>query len=379
MIETMVQCPHCGQENPQQYRFCGMCGKAVIAMAPVPPKQVAPVPPASLKDPVPTTREVSKEVSRTPVSKTEDVPFTGPSFLGLSSGTSDSSPEYLLEDEASSSGRGKMFVTLLLLLAAAGLLGWKWHFGNFPWQSTSNVSTAPTTTAQSNAPATPENAPAATAPSSAAQNPADLNGQNQPASSPQNAAPAPSPNADNSGTQAAPDSSAAGNDATAAKSAKAVAPSDAGQSSEPAANEQSANDQVADKSAAAPKPAEQTPPVREATSRKVAATQDDSPESEAQALLTQGERYLNGNGVPQNCGLAQNSLRTAADRGNFQAVSDLATMYSTGHCVKRDLPTAYRWFVKALHQQPNNNRISTDLQVLWNQMSPQEKQVAMQR
>jgi TPR repeat protein len=104
---------------------------------------------------------------------------------------------------------------------------------------------------------------------------------------------------------------------------------------------------------------------------------EDSSASEGEALLTQGERYLYGTGVPQNCGRAQSSLEAAADRGSSRALSDLGSMYSTGHCVRRDLPTAYRWFVKALHQQPANNRISTDLQVLWNQMTPEEKQAAM--
>jgi TPR repeat protein len=51
-------------------------------------------------------------------------------------------------------------------------------------------------------------------------------------------------------------------------------------------------------------------------------------------------------------------------------------MYATGHCVGRDLPTAYRWFARALHQEPQNSRISADLQVLWRQMTPQEKQLA---
>ena len=106
-------------------------------------------------------------------------------------------------------------------------------------------------------------------------------------------------------------------------------------------------------------------------------TEQDSATSEGEALLTQGERYLYGNGVTANCGRAQSSLQAAAEHGNAQALSDLGTMYSTGHCVKQDLPTAYRWFVKALHQQPSNTRISDDLQVLWNQMTPEQKQLAM--
>jgi TPR repeat protein len=52
-------------------------------------------------------------------------------------------------------------------------------------------------------------------------------------------------------------------------------------------------------------------------------------------------------------------------------------MYATGHCVPRDPALAYRWFAKALHEDPNNGRLKRDLEVLWNQMSADEKQMAM--
>jgi TPR repeat protein len=65
--------------------------------------------------------------------------------------------------------------------------------------------------------------------------------------------------------------------------------------------------------------------------------------------------------------------------GNSKAQTVLGTMYATGHCVGRDLPSAYRWFARALHEEPQNSRISADLQVLWRQMTPQEKQLATNR
>ena len=52
-------------------------------------------------------------------------------------------------------------------------------------------------------------------------------------------------------------------------------------------------------------------------------------------------------------------------------------MYATGHCTSRDLPLAYKWFAKALQGDPGNNRYQRDLEVLWNQMSPDERQLAM--
>ena len=54
-------------------------------------------------------------------------------------------------------------------------------------------------------------------------------------------------------------------------------------------------------------------------------------------------------------------------------------MYATGHCASRDLPTAYRWFARALHQDPGNARVQRDLEVLWKQMTPDERQIAQRQ
>jgi TPR repeat protein len=78
--------------------------------------------------------------------------------------------------------------------------------------------------------------------------------------------------------------------------------------------------------------------------------------------------------VPQNCERAQKNLFAAAQRSNPKAQSVLGAMYATGHCVNRDLPAAYRWFAKALHQEPANTRVAQDLEVLWKQMTPAERQ-----
>ncbi len=94
-------------------------------------------------------------------------------------------------------------------------------------------------------------------------------------------------------------------------------------------------------------------------------------------MEAEGEKYLYGNGVPQDCNRAQRSLLAAAGQSDAKAQSVLGTMYATGHCAPRDLPLAYKWFAKALHQDPNNDRLSQDLRVLWNQMSPDERQLAL--
>ena len=67
----------------------------------------------------------------------------------------------------------------------------------------------------------------------------------------------------------------------------------------------------------------------------------------------------------------------AAEHSSAQAASVLGTMYATGHCATRDLATAYRWFARSLRQDPKNTRIEQDLRVLWNQMTPEERQLAM--
>jgi TPR repeat protein len=91
----------------------------------------------------------------------------------------------------------------------------------------------------------------------------------------------------------------------------------------------------------------------------------------------EGERYLYGNGVPENCGRARRNLLAAAQRANSKAQNVLGTMYATGHCATRDLPTAYRWFGRSLRQEPGNTRIEQDLKVLWNQMTPEERKLAL--
>ena len=94
-------------------------------------------------------------------------------------------------------------------------------------------------------------------------------------------------------------------------------------------------------------------------------------------LVADGEKYLYGRGVPEDCSRAQRNLQIAARESNAKAQTLLGAMYATGHCVGRDLPTAYRWFAKALHGDPGNSRVQRDLEVLWKQMTPEERQVAM--
>ena len=91
-------------------------------------------------------------------------------------------------------------------------------------------------------------------------------------------------------------------------------------------------------------------------------------------MYVQGQKYLYAR--PENCDLALKSLLSAASRAHPRAQSTLGTMYFTGHCVTRDLPTAYKWFAKALRQDPNNTRLEQNLNVVWAQMTAGERQMA---
>ena len=59
-----------------------------------------------------------------------------------------------------------------------------------------------------------------------------------------------------------------------------------------------------------------------------------------------------------------------AARLNAEAASLLGTMYASGHCVGQNLAPAYHWYARALHRDPANTRYKSDLEVLWNQMTP---------
>lgn len=366
-----VRCTQCGYDNSPDYRFCGMCG-------------------GPLGHPVTQTRAVVREVAASPASESgaasvappnppsaqfrPEPPLTapsgehkvhGPSFLGLSE---DPKAEfsYLYEDEPPRSHAG-WIVIVLLLLVAGGLIGWQWRHNGFPFDRlTAGNSAAPAAPAAPNGPQS-QNAPASPAPV----NPAPdnrPNGESAPAASPSDSgdhstqsAAQPATQPPTQATSAEGEKSAEDGEA-AAPSSEAAAPEAKKAEAAPPAKTRSAHAKLS--------PAEKT---AKAESTEVATATPAAPDAD---LELAGERYLYGSGLPQNCARAESSLRTAATHGNSKAQTVLGTMYATGHCVGRDLPAAYRWFARALHEDPQNSRISADLQVLWRQMTAEEKQLA---
>lgn len=96
----------------------------------------------------------------------------------------------------------------------------------------------------------------------------------------------------------------------------------------------------------------------------------------------EGEKYLNGDGVPVDCDRAQKDLLAAARHSKHSSVKadrTLGSMYATGHCVIRDLPLAYRWYARAQRQNRRPDpKLAGDMKNLLDQMSPVERTLAMQ-
>ena len=374
MLETMyVRCTHCGYDNSPEYRFCGMCGASLAhppAVEPTPAKEARPTAPR--KD------------------NGHSEPVHGPSFLGLADDAADPKVEfhYLYEDEQPKSHVG-LIVLLFVALGVAGFAGWQWKHNGFPFSrmgsggqqasaSPSEVAPAPSSDQQTHIDK-PMTGAGDVLPTQS-----DQNAQNQTPGKPTETDIPPA-------NGAAPQNSAAQQ-----KQAPQQNPAQQNAAASPAKNDNTADKQnatqpeengteeanarppagVAKASKVAKEPARTRQPKPTPSRQAGAAAAGSSPDAD---LELSGEKFLYGNGVPQNCTRAESSLRTAAMHGNSKAETVLGTMYATGHCVGRDLPSAYRWFARALHEEPQNSRISADLQVLWRQMTPQEKQMATNR
>jgi len=365
-----VRCSQCGHESDPRYRFCGMCG----AKLPPPP----PPPP-----PEPITTRASEPV---PASSEEPIRrVSGPSFLGLAEEPS-SSVTYLLEDDLSESHWGRT-VVLIAVLGALGFAGWHWR-SNVREYVSSRLAQKPQTEQASS----PGGAQSDTASETAGQSPTTIS----PVES-QNTAPTPAAPAPNNPATPAPATTENPAQPATTSAPSATNSQAAGAPVNPAANSSSTTTPPPQKNASAAPgetPSGQGPraggdtsvadtetPAPAATSKrakpKVKEPEQTDETSAADALETQGERYLYGTGVPVSCDRAQRSLEAAADQGSAKADSVLGTMYATGHCVNRDSPLAYRWFARALQKDPSNARLERDLQVLWNQMTPDERQIAM--
>jgi len=401
-----VRCGRCGNDNAEANRFCGMCGAPLAAKTPAagqssssssgghptpprPPVSVPPSKPISQAPPVavatPAERPPTERLPSQAESHSGPV-ITGPSFLGLSSPSSGGGSgghrdrhyrhdplqpssgnlDYLLEDEEEHrSGRAKLIFIVIALALAAGFGYLHWKSGGFDWlngadkkaavakptpdssQNTSDSSSAPVAAtpppASASSPVTPipTDGPAA--------NPADSTAA--PTTSPQAAPPQTAPPTIPKDSAELPDSATA----SSAPDAKQIDEEEA----PPAAKPIPRKPAIAKQSAARPYAAKPSPGTRPFDS------------------VAEAERYIYGRGVSQDCDHGLRLLKPSAEQSNPKAMISLGALYSTGTCTPRDLPTAYRWFAMALHKDPDNQALQNNLQKLWSQMTPPERQLAI--
>jgi len=336
-----VRCEQCGHENDTQYHFCGMCGSPLQPVtASTRTSAAAPSPAASV-----------------------------PSFLSLGDEPR-RNLNYLLEDEDEPSSHKGLYIVVVLLLVLGGGAAWYWWSGTWPWETRSRTdsvasSQATPTPSATVIPSQPSSSPPMTAPSA------------QP--SPSVAVVPPPPTVNQAATPAPPpgDNGAAAPAPTTSSPEKNAPEKAADQTAAPVASD-STPGATSEAPTPVPAPPEklQPPPAPKAHGPKPRPAVD--PVSAEDRLVSDGEKYLYGNGVPQNCDRAEKNLLSAAHQENPKAYTLLGAMYATGHCVTRDLPSAYRWFARALHQDPANARLQQNLEVIWKQMTPQERQIAVQ-
>jgi hypothetical protein len=354
----LVKCEKCGYENFPQHRFCGMCaaelrlpGPGGTQPAPSPPRPVA----------APTVAAPRVGVAAPKAREVVPQQVSGPSFIGVANEPAENrNVSYLLEDEPGPSHTGRNLV-LLIVLAGAIAAGWHWRENLVSLVSRFSSNTTGNTQVNSSAPAGSES-PSPTTPATGANASTPVGNQGAVADTQTPAAQGQTP------PSAAPTGGATAGAADPAQSPEADQSQSAGQSQAGDSAGAAKNDE-SDETASQPAPPAKSPKVR--------AQATTPPISRADELEAEGEKYLYGNGVPENCTRARTSLLAAAQHSNAQAQNVLGTMYATGHCATRDLPTAYRWFSRSLRKDPNNTRIEQDLKVLWNQMTPEERQLAL--
>jgi hypothetical protein len=379
-----------------------------------PAQQTAPVGLKSL-DPI------SGERRATPLSPSQPAPepvIAGPSFLGLnapdrhrnsSAGRDPLQPssgnlDYLLDDEDEPRGGGFKFILFLIALALAVGFGYlHWKQGGFDWVNAINKKPAVTKPApDSREPASdstgaaatqnPSTPPSATNPpvtpiptDAAPTNPSSSAATNS-TSSPTTLQPTPTQATPSQATSSqgapsqAPPSPVASSPAASSQAGPAATPNNSAagasdstlRASAPESDHRSSDQQQSseDEPAATEKPVTRKPATAKPSIAKPSA-------SKPYDSVAEAERYIYGRGIRQDCDHGLHLLKPAAEQSNPKAMISLGALYSTGTCTPRDLPTAYRWFAMALHKQPDNQALQDDLQKLWSQMTPPERQLAI--
>jgi hypothetical protein len=346
-LEEHLRCPYCGNENPGDHRFCGMCGRPLV--------------------------ETRAEPTTTPVAREPEPPTPAPAYTGgiFNLGApSDKGRDldYLLEDdEEHKSNTGLIFLTIVALGLVVGL-GWlRWRNGSFPSLKSLTSSSQPKPAAPTDSSAQPPTGSEQPnpAPGSTAQPPAPATDvATQPSVAPAN------PQATETTIPPAISNASPTPTATATPDATAAA------ASAPPPTHDSTSEEIPDKS---PAPAAEaaTPPPAPAKP-KPAAKAAPKPASKVTDPVVIGEHYLYGSqGFPQNCERGLRYVKPAADQSNPKAMITMGALYATGHCLSRDLPTAYRFFALALRGDPENVALRQNTERVWKQMTAEERKQAI--
>jgi hypothetical protein len=376
--DTSLKCDSCGHVNEPGYKFCGMCGTRVerrmserrgapvsvqsrtesagnilVAVPDVASVQSAMQPASGAGKR--STSDVSPQPRSSPfrgeprdtfrAERPERTGIQGPSFLGLSDEPEDDTT-YLLEEENSSGSGLRKLVLLVILAAIIGLIF-------VQYRSSQHANPKPAEPSHSSPQGQNQAGPATAAPQQQTQSTnssAPAGAASQPNNLPAAQDPVlPSPNGNDPATLnpvKAEGSAAADLDPASVTEKSSSDPPDVPQKRDGAA--------AAEKALDAPVPAEQKP----------------------SATLIRAQQFLHGRGVEQNCEQGLLYLRAAAQKNEPAAAVQMGALYASGHCVHQDRVMAYRWFNSAHELQPANQWILKNMDLLWGQMTEQERRLA---
>jgi len=361
-----VLCSRCKHDNPEENRYCGICGNR-LAAPPEPAEEASSAEQETLVE-VGSSRSSSSilgldaEADRARPSRREPT-ISGPSFLGIGSEPErrPSGYSYLLDYDEPRSHRG-LWVTLVLLVVAA-LVGLQFRAElraralplyaalrgrAYPQPPAPPTLAAPPQDSASSQPATPAPQPSGAASSNNIVPGAGVSSDAGPQAS------------NSQGAASKPDDAASAAVLDKEKSAEAEKPAEP---AKPAPT----------KEEAAPKKKAERP-AKYARASRAAPAEAAAPEDNRLLLLAQ--KYIHGQGVPRNCSAGLGYLREAMKRPNSAAASQMGALYATGTCVPFDRVAAYRWFGSALQMTPSNAWLARERDELYAQMSSSERRQA---
>jgi len=336
-----LYCPECAHRNPDENRYCGMCGERLPDRAhrekttreefghrekwvEAPPRpQANPVPPVTRGAESPLRSEDVREAHVERRGTWHNEPRAGdpaPSFLGLGNA------EYEKPEREIS---WRFWALMLLLLGVVALFGMQWRAGKLR--------------ANQPEPAKPAAIQPAEEPAVRNEPPAADQDQAQPAAAtePDKAA---KPATDENAAPQEPEPAAQPND-----------PKSKGKGSQAAPEQPKSDTGTAEPDQ--PKEEEQRPETRAAA----------TPREFSDAVVKQADSFI----AAGQCNDALRALRGAGD--NPKAMTKMGAMYLTGTCVEPDRVTAYAWFSQAFSADPHNLRLESTRRSIWSQMTDDER------